>query len=443
MQFKQVGKQQQNQQLNMTQNLSQAISMLEFNSEEVLAFVEDKALGNPLIEVVRPSSDFKESLEAGRRLGGAGAGAEEFDRFSQLPEKQQSLLEYLVEQIYMNYRDTPIRQKILYLVEFIDSNGYLSIDLDEAVASNGGAFMEYLDALTLLQQLEPAGVGARNLQECLMLQTERDQHAPAIAYLILEEDFQLFADRKWAEIAKDYQVELKDIQAVSDYVVKLSPNPGADFGGSMAQVSYPDIRVLFEEGEINVYSTKFGAPELIFQESYLQEMSQYQDQEVETYLTDKQQEFEWLQNSLSYRNETILKVGLQIVERQKEFFKETTRVLKPLTLKEVAEAIGVHESTVSRAVNGKYLETAFGVFELKHFFSTKLASSDEGVDQSADQAQQAIQDIIEKETKTKPLSDQKIVTLLEEQGIAVSRRTVAKYRDVLGIPSSSQRKRFE
>lgn len=441
MKFEQSFNQKQNQQLKMTTHLSQAIAILQYNSEELLSFIEDKVLGNPLIEIIQPSNDFIGSSDDIFQM--TTNSTEEFDRFSQLSAKKQSLLEFIVSQVYMNYRDTPLRKIILFLVEFIDSNGYFKFDLEKISESNNQEYVDYLDALTLIQQLEPAGIGARDLRECLMLQTERDDAAPTMTYQILEEDFENFINKKWQEIAKKYNIPLSNIQTISDYIKNLTPNPGADFDESLTTVIYPDLRVDNENNLLTVYSTKYGEPELIFQENYYNELTSYNDSETNKFLTEKKHEFKWLQDSLAYRTETILKVGLEIVNYQKDFFRELTRVVKPLTLSDIAEKVNVHESTVSRAVKGKYIETTFGVFELDHFFSTKLTSHSGGIDYSSDYVQQLIGQIINDEDSRKPLSDQKIVVLLNDKDINISRRTVAKYRDILGIASSSQRKRYD
>ncbi|MGX6977904.1 RNA polymerase factor sigma-54 [Vagococcus elongatus] len=433
--------QKQVQKLAMTQELQQSIQILQFNTDELVSYLKDKTLENPLldIKVTGAQADVTHYSRKPKKT----SDDEESNFFAQIPDTQISLFEYLIDQIHLNYRDTYLRQLIIFLVEFIDVNGYLSIDLEDAAAKTGADFIQMLDALTLLQQLDPAGVGARNLQECLMLQTERDERAPELAYIVLEECFEPFADRKWKKIADKYEISLSEVQAIYDYVQTLSPNPGAGYGESFEQHIYPDIIVKRQHDELEVLSTRRGQPTIRFQEEYFNRMSQTDDPEVKKYLKEKKGEFNWLQKSVQQRGNTILRIGIEIVKRQREFFFDTSRPLKPMKLKELAETLDVHESTVSRAVNGKYLETDFGVFELRSFF-TNAVNPDEGEDSmSASDVQQKIKKIIANENKNKPLSDQKILDLLKEEGIEISRRTVAKYRDVLGIPSSSNRKRYD
>lgn len=433
-------KQQQTQKLAMTQHLQQSIQVLQYNSEELLAFVENQALENPLIEVVEPEwqSDYQKIRSANDN--------EETNYLNQIPDTSVSLFESLIEQIHLNYRQTFLRQLVLYLVEYIDLNGFLTIDLKEAQEQTNATSIEILDALTLVQQLEPAGVGARSLQECLMLQTERDDFAPELAYIVLEECFESLVDRKWKEIAQRFSIELSEVQRIFDYIQTLSPSPGRIFDRSSELYIIPDVKVMVDKDQkVSVLSRRGNQPDVRFQEHYFNQMLKRADKETQAYLKERKQEFDWLKKTILQRGDTILRVAQIIVSHQQAFFTNKERPIKPLTLKEVAKELEVHESTVSRAVNGKYLETEFGVFELKKFFTTRLQQSgtDTETDLSADTAQKKIQELVDQEDKIKPLSDQKIVELLKKDEILISRRTVAKYRDLLGIPSSSKRKRYD
>ncbi len=426
--------QKQTQKLAMTQKLQQSIQVLQFSTEELTQFIENQALENPLLDVIQPN--YTSNYSKPRTSTGT-----EMTRLNQIPDTTISLFEHLIDQIHLNYRDTYLRTLVLYLVEYIDLNGYLTISLDEAVEQTGGTPIQLLDALTLIQQLEPVGVGARNLQECLMLQTERDNCAPEIAYLILEEYFTELVERKWESIAKKLVISLTDIQKVFDYIQTLTPTPGAVFGSTEGLYIIPDLTVRVDGQQVTVLSNRSGMPEIKFQQNYFEQMTQSGDSEVLNYLKEKQQAFEWLKKTVEQRGDTIYNVGKAIVERQQEFFLNKEHPIKPLILKDISEELAIHESTVSRAVNGKYLETDFGVFELKHFFSQKLAS-DEG-ERSTNDVKHRLQTLIDSEDKAKPLSDQKLVELLNDEGIDISRRTVAKYRDLLKIPSSAKRKRYD
>ena len=272
-----------------------------------------------------------------------------------------------------------------------------------------------------------------------MLQTEQDDFAPELAYLLLEEAFDKIAKRKFEQLAKEYQISLAQIQQIMDYIRTLNPFPGASFGEQESNFIIPDLTLIREEDHLEVLSNKRGQLRLNFQENYFKRLKEQADEETKVYLKEKLQQFEWLSKTLGQRKDTILEVGKIIVQHQSAFFEDKQGALKPLMLKDVAKQLDVHESTISRAVNGKYIETDFGVFELRGFFVNKVNDDDT----SADEVKQLIATLVKEEDKRKPLSDQKIVELLAEKEQKISRRTVAKYRDALKIPSSSKRKRFD
>lgn len=423
--------QQQTQKLAMTQKLQQAIQMLQFNTEELRDYVETVSLENPLIEVVAPKirSD----------LAMMGDRSEKSDFIGQIPDQHESLFEYLINQIHLNYRDTFLRKIMLVLVEYVDINGYLKVDEEEIKQEMGATDIQFLDALTLLQQLDPPGVGARDLQECLMLQTERDDYAPDLAYLLLEEAFEKIANHRFEQLGKEYHLTMVQVQEIIDYIRSLNPFPGAGFGESVPDFIIPDLTLIRKEGKLEVLSNKRGQLRLNFNENYFTRLEKQADSETKEYLKEKLQQYEWLKRTIGQRKDTILEVGRLIVKYQEPFFLEKKGALKPLMLKDIAKELEVHESTISRAVNGKYIETDFGVFELRSFFVNKI--SDE--DTSADEVKQLIKQYIDAENKNKPLSDQKIADMLKTNGQKVSRRTVAKYREAMGIASSSKRKRFD
>lgn len=431
-------KQNQTQKLALTQQLQQSIQILHYSTEELRAFIENETLENPLIELVESVEPTDSNLNEYAKT----YTHETADYLTQIPDTSVSLFESLIEQIHLNYRDTYLRTLVLFLVEYIDLNGFLTITVEEAAKQTGCDFVQMLDALTLIQQLEPAGVGARNLQESLMLQTERDDQSPALAYIILEESFDDLVARKWERITKKFNITLKELQEVFDYLQHLTPTPGAVFKDTKDLYIVPDLTVRNREGQLQLLSNKHSIPELRFQEQYFKQMEQSGDVEVAQYLKAKKQNFESLKKMVEQRGNTIYRVGQFIVNHQRDFFLKPERPIKPLILKEIAEALALHESTISRAVNGKYIATSFGVYELKHFFSSKITSKD-GEENSTDEVKTWIQEMIQQENKQKPLSDQKIVEALVKQGVDISRRTVAKYREQLGIPGSSKRKRYD
>ncbi|WP_297077144.1 RNA polymerase factor sigma-54 [uncultured Enterococcus sp.] len=424
--------QKQTQKLALTQQLQQSLQVLNYSSEELFEFINQKTLENPLIAL---NDRYFSGLSQTHT-----ANTYEVN-FGQLQDTKQSLFDFLVGQVHLNYRDTPIRKRILRLLEYIDSNGWLVTSLSQIATEHQESYVEWLDALTLLQQLDPPGVGAQNLQECLMLQTERDRQAPNLAYLILESYFMSFVERKWEEIATTIPCDIKEIQQVFDYVQTLTPKPGAAFEREEGLMIIPDLEVIIENNELTLSSLRSMQPPLKFNQAYYEELNQVNNQEISQFLKQSRQTFDWLKQTLDHREQTILRIGELIIQRQADFFLKDAHPLNPLTMREVAEVLELHESTISRAVNKKYIATPFGTYELKHFFTTRVLTAS-GEEIATTQVKEHLKQMITHEDKTKPLSDQKLADLLSKVGFTISRRTVTKYREALAIPTSKQRKRF-
>ena len=449
MSFEQSYTQQQKQiqKLAMTQQMQQSIQMLNMNQEDLVLFLKQKALGNPLIDIKVKQPSLSERQVSNSYH--SSSTTTNYNPIDQLASSQTSLFAFIIDQVHLTMRDTYLRELVLWLISYLDENGYMTISLREAQEKTGAEEIQLIDALTLLQQLEPAGVGARNLQECLMLQTERDNKAPNMAYLILEESFDLFSSHKWEKLAKNYDVPLSAIQEISDYIQILKAYPGSNYSNEENQFIRPDLIVENVDNQLSVVSAKTGLPIIKFQKDYYADMLTVEDNDVQKFIREKYAEYEWIQRSLLQREETIVRVGTAIVEKQKAFFFKESHPLVPMTLKEIAQLLDIHESTVSRSVNDKYFQTDFGVYEMKSFFTTgfKQASTtlnEETTEQaiSSEEVKSKIKNIIAEENKLSPLSDQKISTELAKQGITISRRTVTKYRENLSIPSSTNRKRY-
>ncbi|MGJ8730443.1 RNA polymerase factor sigma-54 [Listeria aquatica] len=441
--FVQKQAQKQTMKLAMTQQLSQSIAMLQFTAADLTAFLEEKALENPLIEVTS-GADIATDYSYKKRKNTAQAGN---DFLEQVVSRSETLSEHLQDQIMLLDLSQTEKKIALYLIESLSPSGYLTIDLKTVAHNLKREETEIFQVLQVLQSLEPAGVAARNLQECILLQIDRSSDAPYIAYDLLNEYFEDFANKKWKNIAKAFDVELSDIQEVADYVRTLQPKPGSEFETETVQYVVPDLILQQEGRELIVSIAKNFLPQIRFQEQYYKQLNDNNEKEVSEFLKQKTGEYDWLKKGMEQREDTLERVGKAIVRHQKDHFTDSQKPLIPLTLKEIAEEIGVHESTVSRAVNGKYLETANGVFELKSFFSSALPKKNDDSEDaggvSSTSIKEWINEYIEQEDKKKPLSDQKIVELLEGKNIEISRRAVAKYRLELSIPSSSKRKRFD
>jgi RNA polymerase sigma-54 factor len=433
-------KQDQKQKLILTQSLQQSIQILRYDNEELRNFLQDKSLENPLLKV-NIMDHFE--ITPVRRSAQSNVNGREAPDINHLIDNSFSLLDSLFQQIHLNYDDTYRRKLLIFLVLNIDTNGFLDISLEEVQRETGAKDQEIKETLELLQQLDPPGVGARNIQECLMIQALRDRSSPAYTYEILSEDFDLFIQRKWQQISEKYKIELREIQKIADYIKKYSLHPIGDYEDIRKNYIVPDIIINVIDNNISISSNISSSSLLSFRQKYFNKLLEVKDKEVQRYLKEKKEEFEALQKSVIQRGDTILRVATEIVNYQRDFFLDFNKPLKPLGLKTIAKKLNIHESTVSRAVNGKYLKTNSGIYELKSFFSNGLGQNDNSENVSVISVKIKIKEIVEAENKKKPLSDQKIADIIKKEGIVISRRAIAKYREELKIPSSMERKRYD
>lgn len=432
--------QKQNQKLIMTQNLQESIQMLRYDNEELKNFLQNKSMENPLLKV-NIKNDFEKNPV--RQSVQSSIVGKETPDINHLMDNNFSLLDSLFQQIHLNYPDTFLRKLMVFLVGNIDTNGYLDITIEEAQRETGAKYQDVKDALEQLQQLDPPGVGARNLQECLMIQAQRDISSPTFTYEILKEDFALFIQRKWQQISEKYNIELKEIQRIADYIKKFTHHPSGEYEDIRKNYIVTDIIVDVIDNKISITSNISSSKVLTFSQKYFDKLCKVKDREVQKYLKEKKEEFEFLQKSIIHRGDTILRVATEIINYQRDFFFDLKKPLKPLGLKTIAQSLNIHESTVSRAVNGKYLQFNSSLYELKSFFSNGLVNDKESENVSAATVKLKIKEIVDSENKNKPLSDQKIADIIKKEGITISRRAIAKYREGLNIPSSIDRKRYD
>lgn len=436
--------QQQTFKLAMTQELSQAIALLQYSAIELSSFLEEKAIENPLIQLDANNVTAMDPRYDRVRTRNHQTKRDEMNWIEQIGgDTQITLKDHLFSQ--MNIKElTKAKEKvILKLIDHLDENGYLRSTAEE-IASSLSAPLEFVEeAIQLIQQLEPAGIGARDLRECLLIQLEQSGNDCTLAKQIISEHFLDFANKKWRPLASQLNVSLKEIQDVFDFVQTLNPRPGAPFASENPAYVVPDVIVEWDGTEFIVKVFDEIIPKISFNQSYHQKLASYKDNNVKQFLTEKSRDYQWILRSLQQRKETLTRVTLKIIEKQQAFFRTAGGQLEPMTMKEVSDELDIHESTVSRTVREKYVQTPFGTFALNSFFTSTIQTVSD-VNTSSAQVKREITKLVEQEDKYKPLSDQKIANLLKEaEGMVVSRRTVAKYRDELGIPSSSKRKRFQ
>jgi RNA polymerase sigma-54 factor len=376
---------------------------------------------------------------AGVGSGGRDSGDYNLEAFV---SAETTLADWLREQLALAVSD-PVRRMIgQYLIDLVDEAGYVSSDLDAAAEKLGTGVAEIEAVLRILQSFEPPGVCARNLAECLAIQLkERDRYDPAMQALVARLD--LLARRDFAALKKICSVGDEDLADMIAEIRRLNPKPGLAFGSAIVQPIVPDVFV--RPGPDGAWLIELNAdtlPKVLVNQRYYAEVSATARRDTEkSFLTECLQSATWLVRALDQRARTILKVSNEIVRQQDAFLARGVQHLRPLNLKTVAEAISMHESTVSRVTANKYMATSRGIFELKYFFTSAIAAAHGGEAHSAEAVRHRIKQLIDAETAGDVLSDDTIVEKLREAGIDIARRTVAKYRDAMRIPSSVQRRR--
>jgi len=355
---------------------------------------------------------------------------------------ERTLPEHLAEQLALALND-PVRRIIgQHLIDSVDESGYLTADLAGVAEKLGAPLSEIEAVLAVLQTFDPAGICARNLTECLAIQLrDRNRHDPAMAALLSHLD--LLAKRDFSGLRKLCGVNEEDLADMIAEIKRLNPKPGLAFGSTTVQPIIPDVFVRqTPDGAFAVELNSDTLPKILLNQTYHARVSKTAANPSEkSYLAEQLQSATWLIRALDQRARTILKVATEIVKQQDAFFMHGVQHLRPLNLKTVADAISMHESTVSRVTANKYMATNRGIFELKYFFTSSIASSDGGEAHSAEAVRHRIKMMIDAEMPDAVLSDDTIVEKLRESGIDIARRTVAKYREAMRIASSVQRRR--
>jgi RNA polymerase sigma-54 factor len=405
--------------------------------------------------------DWEEILLDGFDAGGRRAEYEDKEYFEPVSVDSRDLYDHLRDQLML----MPLRPRQMLLGEEIigniDENGYLTCSIEDVVHGlnqwihdSGGHWFEEdesaaefttgegEDLLRIVQSMDPAGIGARNLRECLLLQLRDQQLEDTLTYKIINDYFDQLINHRWSEISKELSITPKDVQTAADEVAKLDPKPGLKYAAPADNYITPDLIVEKIDGEYLVFLNDTSLPRLKLSKTYREiakDKNKFKGENKE-FISNKLNSANWMIQAIEQRRQTMLKVMNFIVDRQREFFEKGVQYLKPLTLREVAEVINMHESTVSRVTNEKFVQTPRGVLPLKFFFSSGLSTTS-GEDVSARGIKAKIQKLVSEEEARRPLTDQAIVNILKDEGIQIARRTVAKYRDQLGILSARMRKR--
>ena len=440
--------------LKQTQKLSpqmiQSMNILQMGTVELQEYVEKTLLENPALELeaerpqaAQPQLLHKvEWLMANDRQNRWYHREDSRDLIDLVADSDQELpYDHLRSQVNMASLSGRLGLAVDCVLSGLNDNGYLEESTEELADRCGQPVHIVLQAEELVRSLEPAGVGARTLSECLAIQLRRKGET-GLALTIAEHWLEDLARDRYSRIAKETGATRQQLQEACRRIRELDPRPGMPYAPIEAPgYIVPDLLVTELDGELVVTAGDDFLPVLKVSSYYQRLMKETEEKEVRDYLTEKVRQALWMVKSIDQRRSTLLSCARIIVERQQEFFRQGQGHLRPLTLADVAREANIHESTVSRAIKDKYIQCAQGVFPMSHFFSRAMAST-AGDSVSAERVKSAIRRMIEEEDKKKPLSDQKICDLLLEQNLIVSRRTVAKYRDEMGISSTAGRKVF-
>ena len=453
----------QSQKLVMTPQLQQAIQILQFTSLELEEYINEQLEKNPVLEKIEEAdeSEYMLNIESEKNrikeinwkeytedfnnfeyTRGIYYNEDNEFSFENIVSKEITLQEHLLFQYNLIMSDREHTKIGEYIINSIDDRGYLMATVEEIAACFNEEQSVIENILQIIQTLDPPGVGARTLEECLLIQLCLLDIKDRKIYTLIEKHLSDIASNRYPHIAKQLGVTPKKVQNYCDFIKTLEPRPGRSFAHNRNRYIIPDVIVRKIGKEYIILDNDHRGTGLVIRNDYKKMMaSGDENSDVNKFLNAQFNSAVWLIKSVEQRKRTIHNVCSTIVKKQISFFENGKKNLKPMTLKEVADEIGAHESTVSRATNGKYMDTHFGIFELKYFFTGGFRK-DSGEEISARGIKTFIQDIVNKEDCKKPLSDEKIANKLKSEGIDISRRTVAKYRDELGILSSSKRKRY-
>jgi len=467
------------QSLVITPQLQQAIKLLQMSRMELESAVRSELEENPILEEaeVLKEEDLQRTKEVASEVeGGAAevqdnntqdpqkqdefewesyfeqnqkppqsgmAGSEEIMNYENAISASQSLHDHLYWQVKMNGFSEHEEKVADLLLNYIDDDGYIKTPLEQIAAEESLPIEDLEDTLSLIHEFDPAGVGARDLKECLLIQAKHLEEDTQDLVALINNHLKDLEKKNYDAIAKAMGRDLEEIIEMCKIIYSMDPKPGRAFMSNDTQYVTPDVYVYKVGDDFVVSLNEDGLPRLKisnFYKNMLQKGGKTADK-TQDYIQEKLRSAVWLIKSIHQRQRTIYKVAESIVKHQREFFEKGAAHLKPMILRDIANDIGMHESTVSRVTTAKYVHTPQGIYELKYFFNSGISSSD-GDALASESVKLKIKDLVNKEDSKNPFSDQKIVELLKADGIQIARRTVAKYRDMLKILPSSQRKKF-
>ena len=442
----------------LSQKMIQSMEILQMSCQELNEYIKDMALENPVVdiedsyEVPDKASDlvkkleWLDSIDERNRIYYRQEYAEDAEEKRLMDYSEnigEELSEYLLHQLLTVELSDLQYDIIQYMVYSLDSKGYMEEDLTD-IAERFETTVDFVEEqLKLLQSLDPAGVCARNVEECLLLQLNREKEKDLTACAIVSDYLELLGKNQLHVIAKKMKVSLEEVIRACDHIKELNPKPGSGFDarGHLKYIT-PDVTVVKLSNYYEILLNEYTYPKIGINHFYKQVLENETSKETQKYIIDKIRQAEWIQNCIGQRNSTLMRVSKTIVDYQHTFFDLGMGHLKPLRLQDVAEILDVHESTVSRAIRDKYLQCSWGIFPMNYFFSKSLPVRSNDGKVTTEHVKNILVAVIDEEDKKKPLSDRAITERLVERGVKISRRTVAKYREELGIKDASGRKQF-
>tara|TARA_R110000850_G_scaffold261695_2_gene389810 strand:- start:1577 stop:3076 length:1500 start_codon:yes stop_codon:yes gene_type:complete len=426
----------------MVENPTLEEESTEISLEEATNPAEDEDFDKEFAELSQLDEEWREYMAQSRAAAPRRDDADERYQFvMDSIVESVTLQEHLLNQLSVSDEVGEGRELAAMLIGNIDENGFLQVDIEELSFDMGIPFDDLVTAREAVKAFDPVGVGAADLRECLLIQLERLGKHHSLEYRVVDHYLEDLARKRYPQIAKRLSVEPEQITKAAEFIAMLDPRPGSRFGTDTNTYVNPDVSVERLGDEWLVTMNNEQIPRLRISNAYKDLMASGEGREARSYIRDKIRAGKFLIKSIHQRQQTIQSIASEIVKRQKEFLDLGPSKLKPMNMAQVADVVGVHETTVSRAVSGKYISTPHGVFEMKYFFTTGYETED-GDTLSNTSVKQALAELIADEDQKKPLSDQRLVVELEKSGIKIARRTVAKYREELNILPSHMRRSY-
>ncbi len=445
----------------MTPQLRQAIKLLQFSNLELSSYIEEEIEKNPFLERknnetaleglkeyaslnnIDSEYDSEKRWEEGYKSKNNNFQYDEISNLEdRIAEPKKTLRNHLMDQILLEIPEGKERKVAILLLDMIEPSGWINIDLESFSVNNNLDFELVKKTLNKLQKLEPTGVFATNLGECLRIQL-KEKKLLNIASQKLTENLELLAKGEIKKLCRLTGLTEEMLSTQINIVKKLNPKPAESFSTNDFRIDPPDVMISSSQKGWKVELNKSTLPTLIIQEDFADDVKKNNKKETDKkFVNEAVNSARWLVRAIEQRNSTTLKIAIEILKKQREFFLKGPGHLKPLVLRDVANAVEMHESTVSRVTRSKLLQTPWGIFQMKDFFSSSVGEADKETVHAAKTVRTLLKEIINEEKDNKPYSDEQISLLFKQRGVNVARRTVAKYREMMNIPSSAERKRL-